>query len=135
MAKSIERMFIPAVISPKKHRILDYVTAGAFLTVAGLWWKKDRKAAISALAHGAFVLVYTPLTDFEGNGKLPISFRRHGMLDRVQAGLASVAPEMVGFAKHKEAWFFRGQSLNESVVIALTDYERVRPRRLLRRVA
>jgi hypothetical protein len=123
MTTPLKRVFLPALIPPKKHRILDYITAAAFLTVAGIWWRNHRKPAIAALAHGVFVLTYTPLTDFEGSGSHPISFQKHGTLDRIQAGLASLAPEMLGFAAEKEAWFFRGQSLNEDLVIALTDYD------------
>lgn len=135
MSKSLQHLFLPAVIPPKKHRILDYATAGAFLTAAGLLWSRHRKPAIAALAHAAFVLAYTPLTDFEGNGRRPISFRRHGTLDRVQAGMASLAPEMLGFTSEKHAWFFRGQALTEDIVIALTKYDSPRTKRILRRVA
>lgn len=129
---------IPKPISPKTHRILDFVTIGAFGVVAGLCWGKRQSAAIAAIANGAFVLSYSLLTDYEGNGKRPVSFETHGDLDVIQAGMAAIAPELLGFKHAGIAHFFRGQALNEAAVISLTDFdanEKKLGRRLFRRAA
>jgi len=134
----VRQLPIPRPISPKTHRILDFLTSGAFGVVAGLCWGKRQNAAIAAIANGAFVLSYTLLTDYEGNGKRPVSFETHGDLDVIQAGMAAIAPELLGFKNTGIAHFFRGQAVNEAVVIALTDFEaneRKLGRRLFRKVA
>ena len=36
---------IPAVISPRAHAILDYITVGIFLAGAGWFWRRNKRAA------------------------------------------------------------------------------------------
>ncbi len=124
----------PKIISPKTHHVLDYLTMGAFFAMGAVWWKRRRRAAIAALANGAFVAVYTPLTDYEGEGKKPISLQTHADLDRIQAGMAALAPAMLRFSNDSSAHFFRGQALNETVVIGMTDF-RPRRKRLWQKIA
>ena len=118
---------VPKVISPRTHRILDYLTIGAFMTVGGLFVgrsrSRTRRAGIAALANGALVLGATLLTDYNGDGSKPISFETHGILDMVQAGFAAAAPHIFGFSEEAKSWFFRGQAMNEGMVIAMTDWE------------
>jgi hypothetical protein len=119
----VRQLPVPKVISPKTHKLLDYLTIGAFGVIAGLCWGSKRRASIAAIANGAFVLSYTLLTDYDGDGKRPVSFRTHGDLDVIQAGMAAIAPELLGFSDTGVAHVFRGQALNESAVLAMTDFD------------
>ena len=114
---------IPKVINPRTHAALDYVTAAGFLIAAGLFWKKKPKAATTALVNGSMVLGLALLTDYDGDGKRPISFPTHGKLDAVQAAMAMFMPTVLGFGDDSSALVFRAQALNECAVIALTDFQ------------
>jgi Na+/proline symporter len=120
---------IPKKISPRQHSYLDYLTVSGFLIASGLMWNRNRRGAIAALINGLFVLGYTPLTDFSGNGERPISFRTHGKLDIIQAGMAAAAPTVLAFSgKHsKSTLFFRSQAMNEALVLRMTDFEAAEP--------
>jgi hypothetical protein len=134
----IRELPVPKPISPQTHRVLDFLVTGAFGVVAGLCWGKRKNAAVAALINAAFVLSYTLLTDYEGNGEKPVSFETHGDLDVIQAGMAAIAPELLGFKHAGIAHFFRGQAMNEAAVLALTDFkagERKSGRRLFKRAA
>ncbi len=119
----ISNHMIPKVIHPRVHSVLDVLTAGTFFVLTAVWWRRRRRAAVAALVNGAFTSVYSALTDFDGSGRRPISFKTHGRLDAVQAAMADAAPQMMGFSGTRAAVFFRSQALNEAAVIALTDYE------------
>ena len=75
------------------------------------------------------------LTDYEGTGKKPISFKMHGTLDAVQATTAALAPILHGFEGKPEAKFFYGQAANEATVIAGTDWDAGMPNARRRRKA
>lgn len=125
---------IPKIIEPKQHAVLDALVTGAFLVAAGVLWGKNRRGGIAALVNGLFVAGFSVLTDYEGTGKKPISFRTHGKLDEVQAALAAAAPTVLRFKKGST--FFRGQAMNELMVIAMTDWDAGESvSRRLRRVA
>ncbi len=114
---------IPKKISPQQHKVLDILTAATFGVAAAFLWPGNRKAAIAALLNGAFVSSYSQYTDYDGDGAKPISFETHGKLDVAQAGFAAVAPLLFGFADEKKSWFFWGQAMNETLVLAMTDFE------------
>lgn len=114
---------VPRIIGPRTHKLLDYLTTGTFLFVGALFWKNHKRASIGAILNGAFVLGATLLTDYDGDGRRPLSFETHGDLDGVQAGIAAAVPRVMGFANEGKAWFFRAQAMNELVVIAMTDFE------------
>lgn len=69
------------------------------------------------------VLGLALLTDYDGDGKRPISFPTHGKLDAVQAAMAMFMPTVLGFGDDRSALVFRAQALNECAVIALTDFQ------------
>ncbi|HZQ23487.1 MAG TPA: hypothetical protein VFA89_11895 [Terriglobales bacterium] len=119
----IRQLPVPKPITPKTHKLLDYLTIGAFGVIAGLCWGSKRRASIAAIANGAFILSYTLLTDYDGDGRRPVSFSTHGDLDVIQAGMAAIAPELLAFRDSGIAHVFRGQALNESAVIAMTDFD------------
>ncbi len=114
---------IPRIIGPKTHKLLDYLTIGAFMFAGALFWKNHKRASIGAIVNGGFVLGATLLTDYDGDGRRPLSFETHGDLDVVQAGIAAAIPRVLGFSDEGKAWFFRAQAMNETAVIAMTDFE------------
>jgi len=125
---------IPKIISPGQHAVLDALTTGAFLVAAGVLWNKNRRGGIAALVNGLFVAGVSALTDYNGTGEKPISFRTHGILDEVQAAMAAGAPTVLGFKRGSA--FFRGQAANEMMVVAMTDWDAGQSvMRRLRRVA
>lgn len=113
---------LPLIIGPKTHKLLDYLTTGAFMFAGALFWKNHKRASIGAIVNGAFVLTATLLTDYNGDGSRPLSFETHGDLDVIQAGMAAAVPRVLGFSDEGKAWFFRAQAMNETAVIAMTDY-------------
>lgn len=114
---------IPRVIDPKTHKSLDFLTTAAFFMLAGAFWGRHKRAAATALINGGAVLAATLLTDYDGDGKRPISFPDHGKIDIAQAGMASGMPVLLGFANHPAAMIFEAQAMNEALVISATDWE------------
>jgi hypothetical protein len=115
---------VPKLISPRVHRWLDVAVTGYFLALGALFSSKGRKgAATAAFINAGMVAGVSALTDYNGDGTKPISFKLHGTLDALQAATAAVAPILHGFADEPEAAFFYGQAGNEVAVIATTDWE------------
>ena len=44
---------MPKVITPKTHAIIDYAIAASFFAMAAFFWRRNKRAAIGALACGA----------------------------------------------------------------------------------
>jgi len=111
-------------ISPKQHKMLDWIVTGTFMTVGGLFMafggRKGKRAGIAAMINGGMVLGATLLTDYKGDGSKPLSFYTHRKLDIGQLSLAASAPQMRGFSDQAKAWFFRGQAISEVMVVAMT---------------
>lgn len=112
---------MPKVISPKAHAIADYATIGMWGLMAGLFWNRNKRAAISAMICGAAELGTTLITDFPGGVADVISLSTHLKIDMGLAGTASVLPNMMGFDDEPEAKYFRIQSLNITGVTAMTQ--------------
>jgi hypothetical protein len=115
---------MPKLISPRVHAWLDVAVTGYFLGL-GAWFVRRRKggAAASAFLNAGMVAGVSLLTDYEGDGRKPISFKMHGTLDAVQAASAALGPVLHGFTDERDAAFFYGQALNEVAVIAFTDWD------------
>ncbi len=115
---------VPKAISPKVHAWLDVAVTGYFLGLC-LWSVARGKArpALAALENAAMVAAVSVMTDYEGTGEKPISFKMHGTLDAIQATTAALDPVIHGFADEAEAAFFYGQAANEVAVIATTDWD------------
>lgn len=111
-------------IDSATHASLDYLTISAFLLAAAANWKGNRRASVAALINGFFVLGYSMFTDYPGSVRRRIRFRTHGKLDAVQATMALSMPTLLGFSDTGASAFFRGQAINEALVLALTDWER-----------
>ena len=115
---------VPKVISPRLHRWLDVVVTGYFVGL-GIWFASRGKgrAATAAFVNGGMVAGVSALTDYEGTGRKPLSFKMHGTLDAVQATTAALAPVLHGFAHKPEAKYFYFQATDELGVIATTDWD------------
>ena len=115
---------VPKYISPRVHRWLDVAVTGYFIGI-GIWFavRGKGRAATAAFVNGGMVAGVSALTDYDGDGRKPISFKMHGTLDAVQATTAALAPTLHGFAGKPEAKYFWGQAGNEVGVIAITDWD------------
>lgn len=67
----------PKFISPKAHAVIDYLMIGTFFVTGALLWRRNRRAAISALMCGGAELTNTLLTDYPGGVAPVISFLGH----------------------------------------------------------
>lgn len=115
---------VPKVISPHVHRWLDVAVTGYFIGL-GIWFavRGRGRAATAAFVNGGIVAGVSMLTDYDGDGRKPISFKMHGTMDAVQATTAALAPVLHGFAGKPEAKYFWGQAANEVGVISMTDWD------------
>jgi hypothetical protein len=114
---------LPKVISPKTHAIIDYATAGSFLLMGALLWKRHKRAAIASIACGAMEANTAMMTDYPGGVAKVISFETHGKIDAGFAGMVGMLPTLLGFSDEKESWFFRGQAMGLAAVTGMTDFE------------
>ena len=121
LLQSSRRM--PKLVDPRTHAALDYLTISAFFVMAGAFWPGNKRAAATAMINGGMVLGVSLLTDYDGDGKRPISFRTHGKLDMVQAMTAIGLPTLLGFGGTAAALPFRLQAANEGMVVGITDWE------------
>src|ERR1700741_4553291 len=71
----------PKVISARTHAVIDYLHAGTNFVAAALLWKRNRRAAVGALALGAGVLGNALMTDYPLGVFRLYSFKVHGLLD------------------------------------------------------
>jgi len=115
---------VPKYVSPRVHSWLDFAVSTYFVGL-GVWFalRGRGRAATAAFINGGMVAGVSMLTDYDGDGRKPISFKMHGTLDAVQATTAALAPVLHGFADEPEAKYFWGQAANEVAVIATTDWE------------
>ncbi|HET9182566.1 MAG TPA: hypothetical protein VFP59_10560 [Candidatus Angelobacter sp.] len=114
----------PKPISPNVHRWLDVAVTSAFAIMGGLFLSRGRKrAATGAFINAGMVAGVSMFTDYDGDGRKPISFKVHGLLDLVQATTAGTAPLWLGFPSDAESAFFYAQAGSEVGVVALTDWD------------
>jgi len=114
----------PKVISARTHAVIDYVHAGTNFVAAAIFWKRNRRAAIGALALGAGVLGNALMTDYPLGVFRLYSFKVHGLLDYGVAAASGFMPEMTGTRPHRaEGKYFRIQGAGETGIAAITDYD------------
>ena len=113
---------MPKVINPTAHAIIDYGMAAAFFGMAAVFWKRNKRAALSCLVCGGTETVTALLTDYPGGVTDAISYETHGRIDFGMSGLISSMPHMLRFSDEKEAAFFRLQGLTMAAVTGLTDF-------------
>ena len=114
----------PKFISPQVHRWLDIAVTSAFAIAGGIAVSRGNgRAATGAFINAGMVGGLTMLTDYNGDGSKPVSFKMHGFMDLVQAATAAAAPLLLGFADDPEATFFYSQAGSEVGVVASTDWD------------
>lgn len=122
---------LPKVINPTAHALIDYAHAAAFFGMAGLFWRKNKRAAVASLFCGAAEVMTSMLTDYPGGVVRTISFQTHGAIDFGMSGLVASLPGMFRFSDEPEARFFRLQGVTIAAVTGLTDFTGTgRPRQL-----
>jgi hypothetical protein len=127
---------LPKLISPRVHAWLDVAVGTYFLGLGVLFAIRGKgRAAAAAFVNGTMVAGVSMLTDYDGDGKKPISFKMHGTMDAVQMTMAGLGPVMHGFAGEPEAKYFYGQAANELAVISTTDWDAGMPAASRRRAA
>jgi hypothetical protein len=113
---------IPKIINPKAHAIIDYAMAASFFGMAAFFWRRNKRAAVSALVCGAAETVTALCTDYPGGVAREIGFETHGAIDFGLSGMVASLPDMLRFSSEPEARFFRVQGLALAAVTGLTDF-------------
>lgn len=122
MVANAGKDYLPKVISPRVHAIIDYAVAGSFLLMGGLFWKNNKRASVGAFMIGSTLVAQSLCTDYPGGVAHLISFQTHGKLDTGMAGLMASLPDLLGFKGEPEAKHFRTQGFAEAVIVGLTDW-------------
>ena len=126
---------MPKVIVPTTHAVFDYAVAGSFLLMGILFWKRNKRAAVSSLFCGGATAANIWLTDYPGGAHKLISYKTHGHIDTGIAGMTAAMPRLLRFEDESEASFFEVEALANTAIVGLTDfdyYERPSPKRLPR---
>src|SRR5690348_9022935 len=88
---------LPRMLTPKAHALVDYITAGTFLIGAGLFWHRNKRAALAALICGGSKLGVSLLTDYPGGVTRVIDFRIRREIDSGLAAMIATMPEFLAF--------------------------------------
>ncbi len=113
---------LPNIISPQGHAVIDYLIAGAFLATAGLFWRRNKRAAVSSLVCAGANLGVALLTDYPGGVRRAIPFKTRQKLDLGLAAMTAAMPEFLNFKDEPERKFFTAQSVVMTVANELTRF-------------
>lgn len=122
-AASIFSNRLPKVLGPRTRSVIDYSIAGLFFTAGVLFWRRHKRASISAVLCGSGVLLNTLFTDYPGGVVEGMSFETHGKIDVGLAGLTASIPGLMGFADDPQARFFEGTAVAATLAAGFTDYQ------------
>ena len=114
---------MPKVLNPTAHAVLDYAVAGSFLVMGAVFWKKQKRAAISSFVCGGAAITNSLLTDYPGGVFKVMSYKNHGRVDAGLIGLSSAMPRFMGFEGEPEGRFFGIAAMAETTVVGLTDFD------------
>src|SRR5271165_2216977 len=118
---------MPKVIDPTTHAVLDCAVAGSFLLMGILFWKRNKRAAVSSLFCGGAAAANIWLTDYPGGGRKLISYKAHGHFDTGIAGMTAGMPRLLRFEDEPEASFFEIEALAQTAIVGLTDFDSYQP--------
>lgn len=124
VAKAITKP-MPRMISPKSHSMLDYVTAGVFLAGAGLFWRRNKRAAIASLVSGTAVAAVSAMTEYPGGVNGVFGLERHRDIEVGLAAMIATMPSFFSFEDEPEKNFFRIQGVLMTCLSELTDLNHV----------
>lgn len=113
---------MPKIIRSKGHAIIDYAIAASFFVAAVFFWRRNRRAAIGALACGAIETASALCTNYSGGVGKTISFKTHGSVEAALSGAIATLPEILHFNDEREAKFFQLQGVAMAAVVGLTDF-------------
>jgi hypothetical protein len=119
---------LPKVVSPRTHGAIDYAHAALFLGMAALFRKRNKAAAVAALCTGTYLLAQSLLTDYPMGAAKIIPFELHGKMDAGFASASWVIPKIFGFRDKPEAKLFEMNTVLETTVIGMTDFNGNRAR-------
>lgn len=125
----IATQHMPKAVTPKAHAIFDYLAVGAFLITGAIYWRRHKRAALSAFFCGGAELALNLLTDYPGGVTDAVSFPTHLKIDLGLAAMSAAMPEFMGFEDDREKRFFLAQSAGITVATNLTDLGLERERR------
>lgn len=117
---------LPKIVSPTAHGIIDYAHSALF---PGLGLLTNRRAAWAAFTTSGFIFVQSLSTDYRFGAKPLISFETHGKMDTVFATTSWMVPLLFGFKGTAAAKVFEANSLAESSVVGITDWDSYRAHR------
>ncbi len=114
---------LPKVINPTVHAVIDYAVAATFFTMGVLFWKRNKRAAVSSIICGAAATTNSLVTDYPGGVFKIMSFQNHGRIDMGMGALTASLPEMMGFSDDNQGRFFQMMAVSETAVTAMTDFD------------
>ena len=117
---------MPKALSPKAHAIADYIVVGSLLLAGALFWRKNKRAAMSALICGGAELALNLLTDYPGGIRKVIHPRTHERIDLGLAAMTAAMSEFMEFDDDKKRHFFLLQSGAVTVLANLTEFNGAR---------
>jgi hypothetical protein len=103
--------------------MIDYAIAGSFFALAAFFWRRNKRAAVGAIACGAAETALALSTDYAGGSAKRLSFATHNNIDFAMSGIVSSLPSVLHFADESEAHYFRAQGLAIAAVAGLTKIE------------
>jgi len=113
---------LPRVLSPRAHAAADCLRIGIYLAGAGWFWKRNRRAAVAALACAGAETALVLLTDYDGRSGKEISFRSHRSLDLGLASMAAAMPGLLSFEREPARKLFLAQGALSTGIIELTQF-------------
>jgi hypothetical protein len=114
---------VPKVISPAGHAVADYGAAASLLALGVRLRDRNSRASTFAFVNAGLVLLSSLMTDYPGGIAGGMSFKTHGIVDVMQAGMLAAGPSLLGFAGTHEARLFYGQAALELAVVSATDWD------------
>jgi hypothetical protein len=116
---------IPRTISPKTHSVVDLITACTFLAGAGLFWRRNKRAAVAALICGSADLAIAVLTDYPGGTEKAIKYGAHYGIDLGLATMFATMPDFLTFNDEREKKFFLIQGAVKTALAETTRFPEV----------
>lgn len=113
---------MPKTITPQQHALVDYGIAAVFFIAGAALLKRHPRAAISSLVCGGAITANSLITDYPGGVLRLISLETHGEIEASLAGIAVALPQLMGFGKDRESWFFELQGALGAAAGALTQF-------------
>jgi hypothetical protein len=113
---------VPKVISPAGHAVADYGTVATLVALGVTLRRRNSRASAFAFANAGMVMLTSLMTDYPGGVMRAMSFKTHGMMDVMQAGMLAAGPALLGFGGTPEARMFYGQAALELAVVSATDW-------------